>query len=256
MQLQQFVFRCPLFFVFGFATGSCKPQGQWNRIIHPPHQAAVKNPGERETSKAEPWSQLGLPEACRDYRSSGFVCLECRIEVWLVQRCFPHQGHIEPHLHCRSTPDAVKCLAPEPIQALTLSLRRPEERVLAENYETWQATIRSIWSERLSRSEVDELEILLAFLQSLTSMLSEGRPEQWDRSLLLDLMKRDDAIYPPEERVLEQGWNRLHKLKLEGRLNLLTMLKQSQDLLSQLGVDERRLNYLNALTLEGLEEEK
>jgi hypothetical protein len=87
-------------------------------------------------------------------------------------------------------------------------------------------------------------------------MLSEGRPEQWDRSLLLDLMKRDDAIYPPEERVLEQGWNRLHKLKLEGRLNLLTMLKQSQDLLSQLGVDERRLNYLNALTLEGLEEEK
>lgn len=245
--------------------GSCSPQGEWVPVLHPPHssyfsQATQARPAAARTAASSQTSgraQAGLPPRCQSLTQSEAtppqLCIDCREEPWLLQRCFPYEGDFVPSEHCVHTPEHIKCLMAEPIFVLMLPLKKSQERALFENYEVWERAVRDIWQDRLGEVERQELDSLLRLSRRWAEWLTQANPLQVEKSELR-VLSIQHAKGSELEALLRPSLERLQALRLSGKLNLSAFLQEIKALLDSLGSPPRLLEYLDALSLEGLEE--
>ena len=242
-------------------ASACAPQGEWNRVTHPPHQAYLAQmiPSQKRSlgGGAETFQRglPGLPDICSQNRMTpGEICLECRSEVWLVQRCFSYPGKFESDASCLSTQDHIKCLLNNPATSINLSFKRSIERQFRENFLVWQEKILEIWSGRLSTDEEKALQSLLHLSSELSLWLSQKDPKlmqenDWNGLLPLTPAELHSAYPHCQKTILE-----LQAQRLRGDLSLLIFLREVKNLLTELKLNPQLIEYLEALSLEGLEE--
>ncbi len=236
---------------------SCSPQGQWTPVLHSPNQAFLAQSGSNPSASGSFLrTQSGLPEACKTEIASplGTFCLSCRYEPWFVQRCYDYAGAVSPDEQCVHTPDQIKCLMDQPLFALVLPLKRSQERALLENYLTWEATVRDIWEGRLEDLEKESMKRLLQFTRNWAEHLTQRRAAELSDDELLASFASVGPQSPNLLSQLRRSLENLQKERLAGRLNLISYLQEIRNVLGTLDVLSPLQEYLNALSLEGLEE--
>lgn len=244
---------------------SCAPQGEWKPVLHAPHQTYI-NQTQGGGAASEPQDSEGmaegfirglpgLPPICkRVAKPKGTICLECTPSPWLVLRCYNYKGKFEADASCQSNAEHLKCLMTQPVSTINLPLKRSAERVFRENYLMWEAKILEIWQERLSPEEEDSLNNLLRMTSELSLWFSQQDPismksEDWLRVLPLEPEQAQKHL--PRCR---QMASQLQSIRLSGHLTLFSFLRSIKALLHDLKMDPKYIEYVDALSIEGLEE--
>ncbi len=241
---------------------ACAPQGEWARVTHPPHQAYLAQtiPSQKKIPESgnETFQRglAGLPDICTKVANTpGSICLDCRSDHWLIQRCYEYEGKFESEASCLSTSDHLKCLLNSPVTSFNLAIKRSLEKQFQENYLLWEAKVLEIWSGRLSEKESESLRNLLLLTNELSLWLSQRDPLSMTESdwtaLFPSLSKEEIHRDLPRCRQLILH---LQDQRLKGQLSLLNFLREVKELLSDLKLNPQMIEYLEALSLEGLEE--
>lgn len=243
--------------LFGL-MGSCSPQGEWTPILHPPHTLSIHLTSTSSFGKSGTLrTQKGWPESCRmasvDQEVHASLCVSCQHEQWLLLRCYPYAGQFSPEDQCVHTAEQIKCLMREPVFAFTLSLKRSQERVLAENYALWKATVREIWEGRLDAAQRQDLESLFKLIGFFVRSLSELDPkdlEDDDLKALSPSLSGDQQLLS----LLRTSLGQLQQQRRWGKLSLSSLIQELKTSLHARGLSSELIEYLDALSLEGLEE--
>ncbi len=251
---KRFPLRAYLTFIFLHA---CFPKGEMTRQIHPPHkafQAGTKQlhaDGSSNLKRGTP----GLPPNCSSSRPGNrSLCLTCSHDEFSIQRCVDFGGIFDPKAVCMHNKDHIKCLMAEGPTGIVVSLRRPCEKLLRENYVLWEETVWSIWEAKLEQNDYDQLSALLKFLNETSLWISQrslDSIEDYELIAVLPLSPESSHQHLKQARI---SLKKLEKSRLQGRLNLENFLNEWKRFLEDAGLDRDLLRILDSMSLEGLEE--
>lgn len=234
------------FLLVCLALPSCGPQGQVERIIHPPLNFAGS--GSKYQEKAAASSKRmnsGLPSHCQaESRVKGSFCISCDEGGVDIERCYAFQGHFDTSRNCVYSLESIKCLNADPPFALKITRKASLEKALMEHTRLWQDSLRAIARPSLTESQQAELEEALENTGQLVKALVKARKGSgWI-----------DHDFPKLLPSLQKSIIQLQQSKESGHLKLHQVLEVSRALLEAAGTPASILHYWTALSVDGLDE--
>lgn len=228
------------------ATG-CGPQGQVQRVIHPPFDLSGRD-GKKLSTKTDlssPRTRQGLPTQCRlEVRVKDTFCISCDEGGMDIERCYVFRGLFDDAKNCVYSAEHIKCLNAAPPFALKIAIKGSLEKSLMENTRTWQESLRTIAKPQLTPDLQNALEEGLKQTGDLVQILVKARKDpQWI-----------DQTFPQLTPALKKALTQLQQQKEAGQLKLLQILQVSRMMLETSGTPASLLPYWEALSVEGLEE--
>jgi hypothetical protein len=232
-----------LFLGFIIIQCGCGPQGQVQRVIHPPLDLRKDHPG--KTAAPSPRTRQGLPAQCRlEVRVKDTFCIHCDEGGMDIERCYVFRGVFDDSKNCVYSAEHIKCLNVTPPFALNIAIKGSLEKSLMENTRTWQESLRTIAKPQLSADLQDQLEEGLKQTGELVQVLVKARKDpHWV-----------DQTFPQLAPPLKKALVELQLQKESGQLKLLHILQVSRMMLEASGTPTSLLSYWEALSVEGLEE--
>ncbi len=238
---------------------SCSPQGQIVRQLHAPHKTYIdhkKGPDKESASlQADMRGTPGLPASCQTkHIATKQLCFTCPLEDVLILRCIAYKGHFSSEQDCVYDRDHIKCLLKNGPVGLSISLRRPSEKLIRENFNLWEDAVWSIWESRLEQQDYEKMSELLRFLHESSLWLSQRSPDAVADHEIIALLP-----FPAEQNAklvvqTRQVLRTLQQARESGHLTLELFLKQWRDFMKAQGYDSNVIQVLDALNLNGLEE--
>ncbi len=223
----------------------CGPQGQVQRVIHPPLNLRETKENSEKAAAPSPRTRQGLPTQCRlEVRVKDTFCISCDEGGTDIERCYVFRGLFDDAKNCVYSAEHIKCLNVAPPFALKIATKGSLEKSLLENTRLWQESLRSIAKPQLSTDLQNALEEGLKQTEELVQILIKARKnEHWI-----------DQSFPQLTPTLKQALTGLQLQKEAGQLKLLQILQVSRMLLEAKGTPASLLPYWEALSVEGLEE--
>lgn len=226
-------------------SSGCGPQGQVQRVIHPPMNLRDNKDLAAKAAAPSPRTRQGLPNQCRlEVRVKDTFCISCDEGGTDIERCYVFRGLFNDAKNCVYSAEHIKCLNVTPPFALKIAIKGSLEKALLENARIWQESLRTIAKPQLSADLQNALEIGLKQTEALVQILVKARKEpQWI-----------DQTFPQLAPPLKQAVAGLQVQKEAGQLKLLQILQVSRMMLEASGTPASLLPYWEALSVEGLEE--
>jgi hypothetical protein len=239
--------RMALLLVLILLETACGPQGQVQRVIHPPLLLSARDARNHSGKNAapSPRTRQGLPSQCRlEVRVKDTFCISCDEGGADIERCYVFRGTFDEAKNCVHSAEHIKCLNVTPPFALTIALKGSLEKTLMENTRIWQESLRSIAKPQLSMDLQMSLEEGLEHTGQLVQMLVQARKEtNW-------IDQNFPQLAPPVKKALHE----LQQQKEAGQLKLLQILQVSRMILESSGTPASLLSFWEALSVDGLEE--
>lgn len=250
--------RYALLFAFYAMSAGCGPQGEIVQNIHPPHQVYL----ERKTSaklSENPTTQTsmdhGLPEGCVTSKPvNSKFCVTCRSDDWLIARCYPYNGDVDPSSRCQYNSESVKCLVINPPFALSMPRRASQEKFLRENFLVWQRTLHSIWDDKLSGPDKGDLENIVKLMDKGTLWLSQDRPDAPSDDELKQVLSFLPGKIESHVQNAKAIFRDLQTERLEGKLKIGSLLEKISAFMEKAQADPEALAVLKSLNTQGLDE--